>query len=243
VKKVIVVLALLVVAATAQAAYVVVLKNGSRVVARDRYQLKGSNVVVTMRNGTLTSIPLAHVDLEATEKLNAQNLGDATPLEWVDAARPTPIPTPTPSVASLGRIIPGLARPENDAARPTPTPGISLRDVEYPDKQVERTFEEGLERYHLYLYRTSMGSQPRYLFVEVRVNGQAEVVKALQAITSTYNVLAESAPDRAPERVELQMLNESGKEAGLFRLSPEDAAELATAKTTAEEFFIRKVIF
>lgn len=242
-KKVIVVLALLVVAATAQAAYVVMLKNGSRVVARDRYQLKGSNVVVTLRNGTLTSIPLAHVDLEATEKLNAQNLGDATPLEWVDAARPTPIPTPTPSVASLGRIIPGLARPENDAARPTPTPGISLRDVEYPDKQVERTFEEGLERYHLYLYRTSMGSQPRYLFVEVRVNGQAEVVKALQAITSTYNVLAESAPDRAPERIELQMLNESGKEAGLFRLSPEDAAELATAKTTAEEFFIRKVIF
>jgi hypothetical protein len=243
VKKVIVVLALLVVAATAQAAYVVMLKNGSRVVARDRYQLKGSNVVVTLRNGTLTSIPLAHVDLEATEKLNAQNLGDATPMEWVDAARPTPIPTPTPSVASLGRIIPGLARPENDAARPTPTPGISLRDVEYPDKQVERTFEEGLERYHLYLYRTSMGSQPRYLFVEVRVNGQTEVVKALQAITSTYNVLAESAPDRAPERVELQMLNESGKEAGLFRLSPEDAAELATAKTTAEEFFIRKVIF
>jgi hypothetical protein len=243
VKKVIVVLALLVAAVPAQAAYVVMLKNGSRVVARDRYQLKGSNVVVTMRNGTLTSIPLAHVDLEATEKLNAQNLGDATPMEWVDATRPTPIPTPTPSVASLGRIIPGLARPENDAARPTPTPGISLRDVEYPDKQVERTFEEGLERYHLYLYRTSMGSQPRYLFVEVRVNGQAEVIKALQAITSTYNVLAESAPDRAPERVELQMLNESGKEAGLFRLSPEDAAELATAKTTAEEFFIRKVIF
>jgi hypothetical protein len=243
VKKALVVVALLVVASAAQAAYVVVLKNGSRVVARERYQLKGSSVVVTLRNGTLTSIPLAHVDLEATEKLNAQNLGDATPLEWVDAARPTPVPTPTPSVASLGRIIPGLARPENDAARPTPTPGISLRDVEYPDKQVERAFEEGLERYHLYLYRTSMGSQPRYLFVEVRVNGQAEVVKVLQAITATYHVLAESAPDRAPERVELQMLNESGKEAGLFRLSPADAAELATAKTTAEEFFVHKVIF
>ncbi len=242
-KKALVVVALLVVASAAQAAYVVVLKNGSRVVARERYQLKGSSVVVTLRNGTLTSIPLAHVDLEATEKLNAQNLGDATPLEWVDAARPTPVPTPTPSVASLGRIIPGLARPENDAARPTPTPGISLRDVEYPDKQVERAFEEGLERYHLYLYRTSMGSQPRYLFVEVRVNGQAEVVKVLQAITATYHVLAESAPDRAPERVELQMLNESGKEAGLFRLSPADAAELATAKTTAEEFFVHKVIF
>jgi len=243
VKKLMIVLALLVVASSAQAAYVVMLRNGSRVVARDKFQLKGANVVVTLRNGTLTSIPLAHVDLEATEKLNARNLGDATALDWVDAATPTPTPSPTPSVATLGRIIPGLARPENDAARPTPTPGISLRDIEYPDKQVERTFEEGLERYHLYLYRTSAGTQARYLFIEVRVNGQAEVVKALLAITTTYHVLAESAPDRAPERVELQMLNESGKEAGLFRLAPEDAAELATAKTTAEEFFIRKVIF
>ena len=242
-KKLMIVLAMLVVASSAQATYVVVLRNGSRVVARDKYQLKGSTVVVTLRNGTFTSIPLSHVDLEATEKLNVQNLGSAVALDWVDAATPAPTPTATPSVATLGRIIPGLARPENDAARPTPTPGITLRDVEYPDKEVERAFEEGLERYHLYLYRTSLGTSARYLFIEVRVNGQAEVVKALQAITTTYNVLAESAPDRAPERVELQMLNESGKEAGLFRLSPEDAAELATAKTTAEEFFIRKVIF
>ena len=242
-KKLMIVLALLAFASSAQATYVVVLRNGARVVARDKYEVKGNTVVVTLKNGTYTSIPLAQVDVAATDKLNAQRLGDATPLDWVDAATPTPTPRPTPSVATLGKIIPGLARPENDAARPTPTPGITLRDTEYPDKQVERTFEEGLERYHLYLYRTSLGTEPRYLFIEVRVNGQAEVIKALQAITSTYHVLNESAPDRAPERVELQMLNEGGKEAGLFRLAPADAAELATAKTTAEEFFIRKVIF
>jgi hypothetical protein len=243
VKKLLIVMAMLAISSWAQAAYVVILRNGARVVAQDRYRIKGTNVLVTLKNGTLTSIPLAQVDLAATDKLNARNLGDATPLDWVDAGLPTPTPTPTPSVAGLGHIIPGLARPENDAARPTPTPGISLRDTEYPDKQVERTFEEGLERYHLYLYRTSQGTQPGYLFIEVRVNGQSEVIKTLQAVTTTYNVLATNAPDRAPARVELQMLNESGKEAGLFRLSPEDAADLANAKITAEEFFIRKVIF
>jgi hypothetical protein len=243
VKKVLIALALLAFAAAAQAAYVVVLRNGSHIVARDRYQIKGNNVLITLKNGTLTSIPLAQVDLGATDRLNAQNLGDATPLDWVDQATPTPAPTPTPSVASLGHIVPGLARPENEAARPTPTPGITLREAEYPDKQVERTFEEGLERYHLYLYRTSQGTQPGYLFIELRVNGQSEVIKALQAVTTTYHLLVTSAPDRAPARVELQMLNESGKEAGLFRLTPADAAELATAKITAEEFFVRKVIF
>lgn len=242
-KRLLVVLVVLAISSWAEAAYVVVLRNGSRVVTRERYKIKGSNAIVTLKNGTLTSIPLSQIDLGATDRLNVQNLGDATPLDWVDMATPTPVPTPTPSVAGLGHIIPGLARPENDAARPTPTPGISLRDVEFTDKQVERAFEEGLERYHLYLYRTSVGTQLGYLFIELRVNGQSEVVKALQAVTSTYHVLVTSAPDRAPVRVELQMLNESGKEAGLFRLSPEDAAELATAKITAEEFFIRKVIF
>jgi hypothetical protein len=243
VKKGLIALLMLVLAASAQAAFILVLRNGAHVVARDRYQIKGTNVILTLRNGTLTSIPLAQVDLAATDRLNAQNLGDATPLDWVDQATPTPAPTPTPSVASLGHIVPGLAKPENEAARPTPTPGISLREAEYSDKQVERTFEEGLERFHLYLYRTSQGTQPGYLFIELRVNGQSEVVKALQAVTTTYHLLATTAPDRAPARVELQMLNESGKEAGLFRLSPEDAADLATAKITAEEFFVRKVIF
>ena len=46
-----------------------------------------------------------------------------------------------------------------------------------------------------------------------------------------------------PERVEVQMLNESGKEAGVFRLSAADAAELATGKVTPENFFVQHVIF
>ena len=39
------------------------------------------------------------------------------------------------------------------------------------------------------------------------------------------------------------MINESGKEAGLFRLTALEATELATGKITPEDFFIRKVIF
>src|SRR5512140_3854735 len=113
---------MVVIAAWAQAAYVVVLRNGSRLIARDRYQIKGSNVLVTLRNGTLTSLPLTQVDLAATDAMNSRKIGDATPMDWVDVATPTPTVAPTPSVARLGHILPGLARPENDAARPTPTP-------------------------------------------------------------------------------------------------------------------------
>lgn len=243
-KRLIPLVAFLLFAAWAHATYVVILRSGARVIAREKMQIKGSTAWVTLKNGTLTSIPVAQIDLPTTDKVNARNLGDAELLAWVDVEpTPTPTPTPTPSVSGLGRIRSGLASPINDAARPTPTPGISLQDRPYRDAQVQRTFEEGLERFHIYLYRTSQGTEPSYFFVELRVNGQNEVVKALQAVCSTYHVLAQTAPERAPERLEIEMLNESGREAGLFRITAAEAGELATAKITPEEFFIRHVIF
>lgn len=236
------VLALLI-PAGADAVYVVILKNGGRVIAREKYEEKGQNIVFTTKLGTLTSIPRSQVDLAATWLFNARNIGDAVPLDWIDSGKPTPIPTPTVTVTTLGKIKRGIAAPENDAARPTPTPGIVFRDSAYRDPKVQRAFEEGLEAYHIYLYRTGTGTQPTYLFLEVQVNGQKEVIKVLESVTTTYHLLVEKAPERAPERLEVQMLNESGKEAGLFRISPEDATRLATGKVTAEDFFLQQVIF
>ena len=245
VRRVFVVLALLMaVTATAQDAYVVLLRNGERVVARQKYVVKGSMALVTLKNGTLTSIPLSQIDVAATEKLNARDLGDAVPLDWIDqSGKPIATPTPTPSVARLGHIDEKLAIPQGPAAQATPTPGISLRGTAYPDKEVDQAFCQGLESYHLYLYRTSEGTRPGYYFMQVQVNGQPEVLRALQAVTRTYQVLAKDAPARAPKRVELQLLNESGREAGLFRISAEEANELAGGKVSPEDFFVQHVIF
>ena len=244
-RRIFVVVALLVAATVAaQGAYVVLLRNGERLVARQKYVVKGSMALVTLRNGTLTSIPLSQIDVSATEKLNARELGDAVPLDWVDqTGKPIATPTPTPSVARLGHLDDTLAIPKGPVAQPTPTPGISLRGEVYPDKEVDEAFRQGLESYHIFLYRTSQGTRPHYYFMEVQVNGQPEVLRTLQAVTRTYHVLVADAPSRAPERVELQLINESGREAGVFRISPEDAAQLATGKVTPEDFFVQHVIF
>jgi hypothetical protein len=233
----------LLVAAVAQATYVVILRSGARVVAREKYQVKGNNAVLTLKNGTLTSIPLNQIDMAATEKLNARNLGDATPLDWVDSSIIPPTATPTPSVGSLGAIRANAARPEADGGKPTPTPGISFRDRAYKDPQVDKAFQEGFESYHLYLYRTSEGTDPAHYFVEVQVNGQPEVLKALQAVSTTYHLLVQTAPDRAPAKVEVQMLNESGKEAGVFRFGSAEASDLVNGKLTPQEFYLKYVIF
>lgn len=237
-------LACLLTATWVHATYVVVLKDGSRVVAREKYEVKGQSAVVRLKNGALTSIPLSYIDMAATERINAMKLGDAVAFEALDGepiVRPTA--TPTPSVADLGRIREGVATAEGEAALPTPTPGIILQSESYRDPRVDRAFQEGLERYKLYLYRTSRGTKPEFLFIEVQVSGQAEVYRSLQAVTTTYHLLTLSAPDRAPEQVEIQMLNEARKEAGLFRINGTEAAELATGKVSAEDFYLKHVIF
>jgi hypothetical protein len=235
--------ALLLLAHQAYAVYVIMLRSGNRIVAKEKYTVKGPNAVFETKTGAFTSIPLSQIDLESTEKINSLNLGDVQTLDWVDIQKTTPTPTPTVPVSSLGRLRTGLAKPEAEAAKPTPTPGVIYRDKRYHDPQVDQAFQQGLESYHLYLYRTSQGTQPTYLFIELQVNGQPETLKALQAVTQTYQLLADKAPNRVPERVELQMLNESGKEAGVFRISAADAAALVSGKITAENFFIQHVIF
>jgi hypothetical protein len=235
--------ALLLLAHQTYAVYVIMLRSGNRIVAKEKYTVKGPNAVFETKTGAFTSIPLSQIDLESTEKINSLNLGDVQTLDWVDIQKTTPTPTPTVPVSSLGRLRTDLAKPEAEAAKPTPTPGVIYRDKRYHDPQVDQAFQQGLESYHLYLYRTSQGTQPTYLFIELQVNGQPETLKALQAVTQTYQLLADKAPNRVPERVELQMLNESGKEAGVFRISAADAAALVSGKITAENFFIQHVIF
>ena len=227
----------------AMAVYVLILRNGARVVAKDKYQVKGPNALFVTKIGTYTSIPLSQIDVAATDKANSQGLGDAQLLDWVDAKKVEPTPTPTPPITALGHIQEGVAAKVGEAALPTPTPGITFRETRYHDPQVDEAFQQGLESYHLYLYRTSQGTKPGYLFIEISVNGQPETLKALMAVAETYELLAKKAPDRLPERVELQMLNEAGKEAGVFRLSVADAAELATGKVTPENFYVQHVIF
>lgn len=237
-----VVLLLVIGVRSAQAVYVVYLKNGKRIVAREKYQIKGKTAIVTLKNGTVVALPLDQIHVDKTERINAMGLGDADLLALGEEGPPPPTPTPTPLVGSLGKLKGELAKPIGTLAVPTPTPSFFLREKPFADAGVDRAFQEGLERYHVYLYRTSQGSRPNYFYLEARVN-EKEVPRALEAVCMTYHLLRKTAPERAPELVELRLLNETGREAGVFRIDPEQAAELAEGKVTPDEFFLKYVIF
>ena len=68
---------LMLAAQQAFAVYILILRNGDRVIAKEKYQVKGPNAVFITKTGTWRSIPVSQIDMEATEKVNGQGLGDA----------------------------------------------------------------------------------------------------------------------------------------------------------------------
>ncbi|PYQ32405.1 MAG: hypothetical protein DMF55_13250 [Acidobacteria bacterium] len=60
--------------------YAVRMKDGSRVLARVPYTVKGTRAIITLENGIVTQIPLEEVDVAGTEKFNRENCGNVITL-------------------------------------------------------------------------------------------------------------------------------------------------------------------
>ncbi len=224
--------------------YIVVLKNGQRIVAAAPIEIQGKLALITLPSGTVTSLPLAQVDLVATERYNQLGLGGALVLEGVGEQTPTPTPTPEPSLGSLARLR-GIARPSPPPGTPTPTPtpSITLRPAPYPDPRVTEAFTSFFEQKHLYLYKTSVGTRPDAFFVQVVTDSEREVFHALTTVAEAFALIRQLDPKLAPRVVELQLVTSVNKPAGTFRLTPELAEQLASGKVQVERFYIEHVIF
>jgi hypothetical protein len=240
------VLLLLVVGVLAAAdGFVVILKNGHKIRCREAMRIDGENAIITLVTGTMTSYPLSQVDLIETERYNKLGLGDALLIEELTVGG-TPAPTPTPkrSLGHFASLDAGDATlGANITPTPTATPGIKLQNQPYHDPRVEQAFSKIFDDRNLYLYRTSAGTRPEYFYVQAVTDSQREVFEALQVVSEAYAILHQLHAESAPEAVELQMVQTSGRAAGTFRLTPELAAILVNRQISVEKFYVENVIF
>ncbi len=224
--------------------YVVILKNGSKIPVKKEMTIKGDQAIIVLTNGTMAAIPLAQVDLVATERYNQLGLGDAIMLEGVGETTPVPTPTPTPPLGQTGRLhslepVLGV----RSTPSPTPTPSIKLRSVPYSDKRVTKAFTNLFDKKHLYLYKTSAGTHPGAFFVQVVTDSQREVFHAIKTVAEAFSLIHELEPSLAPKAVELQLVTSVNKSAGTFRMTPEQADALSSGKVTPEQYYLKHVIF
>lgn len=239
----VVVIALAVVAAAANG-YVVILKNGSKIRASKPLEIKGAQAIITLTNGTVTSIPLNQVDLIETERYNQLGLGDAILLGGVGDQTPRPTATPTAPLGSSGSLAGlGAMLKRQTTPTPTPTPSIGLHGAPYSDGRVIEAFTNLFDQKHLYLYKTSVGTRSDIFFVQVVTDSQREVFHALKTVAEAYSLIHELEPNLAPARLELQLVTSVNRAAGTFRIAPEQADVLASEKVSPAEFYLKHVIF
>jgi len=237
-------------AASAAAAegYVVILKNGHRIRASAPLDIQGELAMITLVSQTVTSIPVDQVDLIATERYNQLGLGNALTIDELDILSPTPTPTlpPRPNLGSIASIEAGARAVLGTSVTPSPTatPGIMLQPYIYGNENVEDALFQIFDQRHMYLqFRTSAGTRPDYLFIQVVTNNQRDVFQALDVACEAYSIIHELQPDVAPKAMELEMITSVGKPAGTFRIFPDQAHELAAGEVSAAQFYVKNVIF
>lgn len=238
-------------------AYVVVLKDGTQIEAKEKYKIDGDQVLVILPNGTETSIPRKELDVAATEKANAGGKGMAKTIvdESKQKGPKAPPPTRDPTLGDiLSRRGTGLSLPDakrrdpqdmSDTAPLTTAGFVDLtRMPRHPYHDADITAEilrylqaQGVEGSRIY-----EGTSLDRPFVEVVASTEATVFKVLK---DAANALVQ-AHDRYPDRIaalQLLMTTRAQLRAGQFELTIEQANALVADQIDAPTFFTRYVQF
>ena len=241
------------------AAYVIVLKDGSRIMAEEKYRVEGERAIIELPNGTVTFIALDQIDVQATDKANEAGYGKALVIEGGEARERTeadsaPEAERRRTLADLvaerdadrTRLEPQRRRqPATGPLRRTPAgfvdfqtiPRQPLRDVELTT-QIQGAFRgRGIDELELY-----QGSEAGRIFVEVTTASEASVFRALEVAAETLLAVREEHGGRV-SALELLLATPDRQRAGQFVLTPEMARELAEDEVQVAEFFVEHVEF
>jgi hypothetical protein len=240
---------------TSASAYVIVLKNGTTMEARDKYRVDGDRIVFSLPNGTQATLALAEVDVAKTEALNSKGYGGATVL---DTTTVPPAEKAGPARQSLTDYIAGQDRQLRElptVRRESKDPSVAagktkagyddlfgLERANLPDlelgSEIKRVFRnEGVDAINVYA-----GSQRKRALVEVTTNSEAALFRALEVAAKATSELAKLRPGEV-EALEVVMLTEARGRGGQFVLTPELAAELVAKPQEVAAFFVRNVQF
>ncbi len=249
----------LLLAALPAAAYIIVLKDGSKIVADHEYRVENGKAIITLPNGTETFLDASEIDRKATEEANTQGYGsalvikDATAKE-LPAAKKSEAPREK-TLAELAaertgrgpRLEPRRREETTDVAEPSKTlAGYvdlgTLTRRAYPDMELaaemQRFFRgQGIDNVELY-----QGTQADRPFAEITTNSEASVFRTLEVAAEALLAVRESHPDQVAA-LEVLLATPDRLRAGQFVLTPQLAQELVGDDVEVSKFFVDNVQF
>ena len=259
----------LLLAALPAAAYTVYLKDGTRIIARDRYTVRGEMALLVLQNGTQTSIALSEIDVPRTEKANRSNLGTAVVIEGGETRdTPTPVePEERPSLGELSRnrrTQPPAARPPAQRpATPSQRPGeegpagtaevrFGSTPAGYPDLLTAPRRPYGdvdlvgdLKRFYndqgFDVVQVYEGSTGGSPLVDITTTSEASVFRAVAVTASAVVSFGEQG--RGLDAVQLFLATANRERAGQFLVTPELARSLLSKEIDISTFYVENVQF
>lgn len=243
--------------ATAASAYIVVLKNGNQIVAREKPQIRDGKAYFTTQSGTETFLAAADVDLAKTEAVNKDNPDrNARVIETKDA-EPEPVEVAQkPTLRDLARQRSSLAPPVSakpdagtamDPAKLPHTPAGNVDLVQLPRNDYRNGDLKGeLLRYlrgqGIDQVSVFQGTKPERVLVEMTTNTEASVFKGIKDAAGALLQVRELYPGKVAA-LEVLMSTDARVRAGQFLFTPELASDVASGNLTPEAFFLHNVEF
>ena len=235
------------------AAYTVYLKDGAKLIAQAPPEFRGGLAIITLQNGTQSSLAAEEIDVERTREANQRDIGSALILEGGEF-------TEQPKTAEPQREerLSDIVRQNNDrsqnrsrtagkgrAAASDVSKSADLFDFRrspYRNLDVAGEIQgvfrgQGVEQTRLY-----QGTASNRVLIDLTTDSVAAVFRALK-VAATALVHVETAFPGTIEAFELVLTTSNRARAGEFLLGSENATLLAQGKIEASTFFVDHVRF
>jgi hypothetical protein len=235
---------LVIFAPSAFAEYIVVLTNGTRYKAKEKWRVVNGKAILTLDTGAVMQIDPALIDAKKTDEVNRLGLGDVNVIAVGKSGPATPQAKPESlgSIASIRKIdapapAAGPGRREGEPEKPSITPGSEG----YLGNDVASKFVGAYENVGLFESNVAP-SAPYTLRIELTTDNEDQVFKALSA-TAWVMLRVPSITGSRVDMVELFMGTMTGGAAGRFKITPADAEKIDKKQITLADYFVQNVLF
>ncbi len=237
-------------------AYTIYLKDGSRLIAKDKYVIRDGKALIVLQSGTTVSYDASEIDIPRTDAENKSDYGSALILDQGKAAQPTqPVEQKTTLTDLINKRRTGL-RSIPESRRPIETPDQSGADrtpggyldlktfprAAYADVDLAGELQQQFRSKQIETVNVYAGPAEKAPLVEVETNTEASVFRAVAVACNALTEIRKSRPG-VLEEINLLLINSRKENAGQFQISPAMADALLTRKIDISGFFVAYVQF
>ena len=238
--------------------YTIVLKDGSSLVAKEKYTIQNGKAIITLLNGTQTFVRADQIDVARTDAANRSGLGTGVliPGSPQDIGTVPAQPRRDATLADLihqkgagARDVPGNRRDKDQPAggRLMKTKAgyndlSTLARKPYAHPEVTAELQQFFHAQGLEGIEISEGTQGDRPLIEISTNSEGSVFKALGIAANALLQIRESAPNRVAA-FEVLLNTPARERAGQFVLTPDMATDLVSKRMDVTAFFVKNVQF